>query len=661
MCRKIFCLVIPLLLFWGCERSLTEDAGNYSPLQRKAVNSPVNADAKSLLLYLGEDADGSAALESALKDAGARFFGRVFPEAGENEEKTRRAGLHRWHLVEFEDNVDIVGVAESFAELSEVCRIEFNSSSKLASDRLSRQYIPASASASSGSSGFNDPMLADQWHYSNSGDTRFAATAVSGADVNVTDAWKLIAGGSGIVVAVIDEAVQYNHPDLAANMWVNSDEIPNNGQDDDNNGYVDDVYGYNFVGKTGDLIWDRFGDSGHGTHVAGVVAAVNNNGEGICGIAGGTGASDGVRIMSCQIFSGGASSLSSEANAIKYAADNGAHIIQCSWGVPSGTYSSDREYKRANGIILDAIDYFVAKGNDVLGGGLPVFASGNEGKNLAGYPAAYSKCISVTAFAADYLPAYYTNYDKGCNISAPGGEYYTGGILNDKGLILSTMPTVALHIVDDEGKDTGEMSAVNYGYMKGTSMACPHVSGVAALGLAYAKKLGKTFTQDEFTSMLLTSVNEMDSRFNGEKTSITNNRVGAWSVAPYRKKMGTGSIDAWQLLMQIEGTPCLFAKVGEEQRLSIEQYMGESALTITYLGVEIDDEGMEALGLSAAPEIRYGKLKILPTKAGSAKMTVRAIAGGESLGDEDNPGGTEISKEISVVARTVSSKNGGWL
>lgn len=150
-----------------------------------------------------------------------------------------------------------------------------------------------------------------------------------------------------MVVAIVDQGVKYTHPDLAANMWINTQEKNGaTGADDDGNGYIDDIYGYNFVTR-GAVSWDREvwvggenkGDSGHGTHVAGTVAAVNNNGVGVCGVAGGTGRNDGVKLMSCQIFSGNdatSGAITTSAEAIKYAADNGAAIIQCSFGSKAG-------------------------------------------------------------------------------------------------------------------------------------------------------------------------------------------------------------------------------------------------------------------------------------------------------------------------------------
>ena len=129
---------------------------------------------------------------------------------------------------------------------------------------------------------FNDPGLSKQWHYINTGDKSIYSKIKAGADVNCDEAWKLCTGDPRVIVAVVDNCVQWDHPDLAANMWVNEAELNGTpGVDDDGNGYVDDIYGYNFTKETGEL--DFSAELMHGTHVAGTIAAVNNNGVGVCG------------------------------------------------------------------------------------------------------------------------------------------------------------------------------------------------------------------------------------------------------------------------------------------------------------------------------------------------------------------------------------------
>ena len=478
-------------------------------------------------------------------------------------------------------------------------------------------------------------------------------------------------------MAVVDEGVAYNHPALAANIWKNEKEIPGNGIDDDGNGYVDDVYGYNFSMNEPQISWNKLrfssggvGDQGHGTHEAGVVAAVNNNNVGISGIAGGSGKGDGVRIMSCQIYSGGQNCTEEYlAKAIRYAADNGASILQCSWGFQAGADLSDKSYKTRQPLVYAAIEYFENADRKKLGfdnpinGGVAFFAAGNDGKEMSAYPGALADIISVTAFASDYKPTGYTNYGPGCNIAAPGGEFYytssDGNSYLSDGCVLSTMP---------EGYE-GYIYSSDYvgkgiGYMQCTSMDCPLLSGVAALGLSYMKKLGKTCTKDEFKSMLLTSVNDMNAQCLGIKQTClyaSGYAIGPLSLSKYRGKMGTGSIDAWKFLMNIEGTPCLTAVVGLEQAVSLESIFGGSYSSLKYLGVVISDDDYRALDLAAMPEIKAGRLVICPKKSGNVMITINAVAGGQTPGNGENMGGLTISKTVSLVARGVSSENGGWL
>ena len=218
---------------------------------------------------------------------------------------------------------------------------------------------------------------------------------------------------------------------------------------------------------------------------------------------------------------------------------------------------------------------------------------------------------------------------------------------SDRATILSTVPS------DSPAYDT------DYGYMQGTSMACPHVSGVVALGLAYAKKLGKSFTYDEFLAMIYSSVNNLD--YYIETSKKKSNGID-FDLTKYWQKMGTGAIDTWRLYMQIEGTPTLVAKTGELSKLGLGEYFGGAAANLTYLSVEMSDEAREALGVVGTPEIKNGKLNIECTKVGSAKVVVKAIAGGDALAIDGNMGGSEFTKEISILSREVAvAKNGGWL
>ena len=557
---------------------------------------------------------------------------RVFPVDVRSEEKARKEGLHLWYVVRFSEEYPVEKVAADLSKLGEVSRVEYNRTLKKASDDkptpLTLERLKELAANAAGGA-FDDPLLSDQWHLVNNGNLR-PTKFIKGADVNVEKAWEMTTGDPSIIVAVLDEGVDVSHPDLKASMWVNEGEIWKSHEDNDGNGYAGDVHGYNFVAKHGVISTDSRYDTGHGTHVAGVIAAVNNNGTGISSIAGGNASESGVKIMSCQIFSGQyAGTVLEEVRAIKYAADNGAVILQCSWGYISGAanpyewtpqFSTDEEWEYYNVLERKALDYFVHNAGSpdgVIEGGLVIFAGGNEAAPAASYPGAYPDFVAVAATAGDFTPAVYSNYGPGTTISAPGGDqdYYYDYVdethrIGEVGCVLSTLPF--------------NVSESGYGYMEGTSMACPHVSGVAALGLSYAAKLRKHFKAEEFIAMLYDSATPIDQYMTGTK-QYKKYVIDLFDSAPmmsldmnaFRGKMGSGQVNAYGLLKAIEGSgvdmtfPNLYVAVGGQTTAVPSMYMDGNSFTVT-----VNDSSV------ATAQIVDGKMIVKGLKAGQTEASV---------------------------------------
>ena len=411
---------------------------------------------------------------------------RTFPYAGKYEERTRREGLHLWYNVWFSQDTPATRAA---TEVSFLDDIEMAVPvPKVVSTAADEETVWTVYGARTGEWLFNDPGLSKQWYLNNPGTESWQE---AGADIRLFDVWKEYNGHPNIIVSVVDGGIALDHPDLQTNLWTNPGEIPDNGIDDDGNGYTDDVHGYNFVDHTANIIGHR-----HGTHVAGVIGAANNNGKGISGIAGGTGSPDtGVKLMSCQILKQGGMTdiLSNDIGAaVKYGADNGAVISQNSWGYTSSSYI-DPTHKAA-------IDYFIKyagcdnDGNQLEGspmkGGIVLFASGNANTSNphTAAPADYDKVVAVAAINADYKKASYSNYGTYMDISAPGGDG------SDERKIWST--TIA--------------SSGYYEYRAGTSMACPMVSGVAALVIQKYGVGKKGFTPDKLKDILYGSAYDLD-------------------------------------------------------------------------------------------------------------------------------------------------------
>jgi hypothetical protein len=273
----------------------------------------------------------------------------------------------------------------------------------------------------------NDPRFSELYAMRNTGQTGGTA----GADIKATQAWDLFTGDPNLKVGVIDTGVDYNHPDLAANIWTNPGEIPGNSIDDDGNGYVDDVHGYDFFNNDG----DPFDDNSHGTHVSGTIAAAGNNNVGVVGV------NWSAKIVAIKFLSGGGSGSTAGAIAgVNYAITVGVRLTSNSWG--GGAFSQ---------ALLDAINAAGAAGQ------LFIAAAGNSSANTdvsPHYPSAYDSPYIVSVAATDHNDnlASFSNYGATTvDIAAPGVN------------ILSTFP------------------GNTYGSISGTSMATPHVSGVAAL------------------------------------------------------------------------------------------------------------------------------------------------------------------------------------
>ena len=413
---------------------------------------------------------------------------RVFPDAGEYEAKHRQYGLHLWYEITIHEGEDPVLVAARYGDDENV---------QISEPRYKIRSVamPASPSSLAGTTP-NDPEFDRQWNFDNRGQTG----GTPGADIRLVDAWESVKTSgiknNNVIVAIMDGGVYYDHEDLHENMWVNQAEL--NGVrnvDDDGNGYVDDVYGYNFVSRRGAIVPED-----HATHVAGIIAAVTDNGIGVSGIAGNPGGGYGIKIMNAQILEGNRS-VSSIGPAFAYAADNGAVISQNSWG-----YDKANEYNHSD---IAAINYFINEagrdkdGNPRRGtpmvGGIVIFAAGNDNKDDKWYPAYFDNVLAVAATNHSGQRARYSNYGKWIDISAPGGETskdITGGIYST---------SYSNSIKND------------YEYMQGTSMACPHVSGVAALILSVHGS--ESFTPDMLRSRLLCSATPLD-RFDPVNASM---------------------------------------------------------------------------------------------------------------------------------------------
>ena len=397
----------------------------------------------------------SSHLNEAVSSLGIISMERIFPVDPEFEDRHRAFGLHRWYRVTFDDSIPVTKAntrMESLAGVEAVLPVY-------------RIYSPSQP--------VNDPMFNRQWHYQN--------TAKTWADVNIVPVWEnYTMGNSSVIVSVVDTGVDGTHEDLAANF------IPVGP-----NGSQNFMIGYSA---------NKLFPEDHGTHVAGTIAAVTNNGIGVAGIAGGNAAKGiaGAKIMSCQILREETGGDCDDAAAIVWGADHGAVISNNSWGYKFkdqyGNYDKAaakaahdyavKSIDEAPSSFKSAVEYFNAnagmKGSTQTGpmaGGIVFFAAGNDGQPY-GAPGCYPGCMSVGAMTSYGTRSNFSNYGDWVDICAPGVD------------VLST--------VVGNGYET----------MSGTSMACPHVTGVAALVISYCG--GPNFTRQQLWDKLIGGGNGAD-------------------------------------------------------------------------------------------------------------------------------------------------------
>ena len=376
----------------------------------------------------------------------------------------------------------------------------------------------------------NDPRFEEQWNLSL---------------IDMPGAWAIEKGNPEVIIAVVDTGFDYTHEDLASQTWVNVDEIPDNGIDDDNNGYIDDVHGWDFSqmpssdgnenSQNGDN--DPIDESGHGTHVAGIIGATVDNDVGIAGIA-----------WNCTLMpirGAGVAGIrdNRSASAIVYAVNNGARVINMSWG------GRERSF-----VLRDAVDYAYARGV------LMIAASGNESEGDSIFPAGYRKVISVAATEQHKQKFYQSNFGASIDIGAPGN------------VILST------HINN------------RYRTLSGTSMATAHVSGVAALIISKRPSL----THEEVRQILLSTTDPITEspelvgagNLNAARALMASSSLRAHILSPETHSGGSNQIefvgtaggfkfDTWQLLYGLSAVPTAFQPINAPSQ---QQKTSESLL-----------------------------------------------------------------------------------
>jgi subtilisin family serine protease len=375
----------------------------------------------------------------------------------------------------------------------------------------------------------NDSSFYLQWGFHNTGQVVNGITGTPGADINAPEAWDIHTGTGTVVVAVIDTGADYSHPDISAHIWTNPFEIPDNGIDDDQNGFVDDIRGWNFAYGNNDPMDDDV--DGHGTHVSGVIGAVGNNTLGISGI------SWNVRIMPLKFLdNNGEGAISDVIDAIDYAVKMGAKVINASYTYPQSCSGATPSITEKNAIQMAGHE-----------GVLFVAAAGNFGCDNDRYPFYPSShkldnIISTTASNQyDEFPSW-SNYGiNSVHVAAPGEDIY------------STVPTWL----------------GSYNYMSGTSMATPFVSGLAALIMSYRTDFSLSHVKE-------TIIGSVDAKPEFLGKTISGGRINAFNAlsSPGRPVRPTGL--SASLISELQINLSWIDNSSLEEGFSIEKKTGQN-------------------------------------------------------------------------------------
>jgi len=407
----------------------------------------------------------------------------------------------------------------------------------------------------------NDFYFKQQWALNNTGQLG----GTTDADIDAPEAWDIETGDPNIIIAVVDTGVDWDHPDLADNIWINTGEIDGNEVDDDGNGYVDDVRGWDFVSVSSGSVYpgedpgprdnDPMDFYGHGTHCSGIIGAVTDNSEGIAGIC-----------WNCQVMAvrGGYKDTSGKgslthsdiAAAITYASDNGANIINTSFSGPGSS------------TLKDATDYAYSEGVTLIA------SAGNDYGKYLKYPAGYDTVLAISAFDHNDNKANFSTYGHWIDVAAPGASIYST-------------------YFDD-----------TYATFSGTSMAAPHVCGVA--GLILSKN--PAFSNEEVRQVLRVSADDVSTLGWDEESGY--GRINAYNALQINS-VCIAKINTPSLNEKIKGTVDIIGTASGTNFQYYEVYYGEKITPTSWTQIgstsysEVNNDVLESWDTTAVSDGQY--------------------------------------------------------